>query len=69
MIDILGDTIPEFNESFTVTLSNPGAGAKLDANPSAKGTIENDDGTGIRIVDSSLAEGAQDSTAQYDLSR
>ena len=54
VIDILGDAIPEHPETFTVTLSNPGTGAKLGANSSAKGTIQNDDGTGIRIADAQV---------------
>ena len=34
-----GDDIPEFDESFTVTLSNPGAGTQLSDAITATGTI------------------------------
>ena len=46
-----GDDIAEFNETFTVTLSNPSAGAQILPNTTAQGTITNDDGTGLRIAD------------------
>ena len=49
-IDINGDNTPEFPETFTVTLSNAGAGAQLADDPTAQGTINNDDGHGIRIL-------------------
>ena len=62
-VDILGDAIPEFDETFTVTLSNPGVGARL-STATAQGTIENDDGTGISIAASSLAEGASGARPQ-----
>ncbi len=58
MVSITGDNMPEPNESFTVTLSNAGVGAQIAGNGTAKGTINNDDGHGIRIATSSVAEGA-----------
>ena len=60
-IDIVGDDTPEFPETFTVTLSEPSAGAKIFADTnSAKGTINNDDGTGLSIEAVSMNEGAGD---------
>ena len=57
-IDILGDNTPEFNETFTVNLSNPSADARVFANTgSAQGTINNDDGTGLRVEANKLEEG------------
>ena len=43
-------TLQSFLKPFTVTLSNAGAGAQLADDPTAKGTINNDDGHGIRIL-------------------
>ena len=57
-IDIKGDNTPEFDETFTVTLSNPSADGNILANGTAKGTITNDDGTGLRIDTVSVNEGA-----------
>ena len=66
-IDILDDNTPEFNETFTVTLSNAGAGAVLSAdNATAQGTIENDDGTGLSIEAVSLNEGATGDTTNME---
>ena len=61
--DIKGDDTPEFDETFVVTLSSPSAGASIftDAG-SARGTITNDDGTGLRIKAVELAEGANNET-------
>ena len=62
-IDILDDTTPEFPETFTVTLSNPSTGAQISkTNGSAKGTIGNDDGTGLQIETVSMDEGADTET-------
>ena len=41
-INVAGDTAVESNETFSVTLSNPGAGAIL-GTASANGVIRNDD--------------------------
>ena len=61
-IDILGDTTPEFDETFTVTLSSVNGDAEIDGDGTAKGTIENDDGSGLSIADTSLVEGASGET-------
>ena len=63
-IDILGDNTPEFDETFTITLSNPSTGSKLLTNgTTAKGTITNDDGTGLSIESVELIEGAPSTTS------
>ena len=63
-VDIKGDDTPEFNETFTVTLSNPSAGSEILANKgSATGKITNDDGTGLRIEANSIEEGTQGATS------
>ena len=61
-----GDNTPEFDETFTVTLSNPGAGTQLSDAITAKGTIENDDGTGLSIKPASVLEGDVDGTVMMD---
>ena len=61
-----GDDTPEFDETFTVTLSNPGAGAQILPNTTAQGTISNDDGTGLSIADVSLEEGDTDGTVMMN---
>ena len=66
-VDILNDNTPEFNETFTVTLSNAGGGSVLSAdNATAQGTIENDDGTGLSIEAVSLDEGATGDTTNME---
>ena len=66
-VDIVGDDTPEFDESFTVTLSNPSADTQIStSNGSAKGTISNDDGTGLRIEGVSLAEGADNANTNME---
>ena len=60
-VAILGDDIPEPNETFTVTLSSPSAGVKISTEKgSAKGTITNDDGSGLRISAAELMESGED---------
>ena len=55
-VPIIGDTLIEPNETFTVTLSGNTAGAL--ARASATGTIINDDGVaGLSISDASVLEG------------
>ena len=62
-MQLTGDTVPEFNETFTITLTYPTPPANVEissANGSALGTITNDDGTGFKLslVDTSgVAEG------------
>ena len=55
-VTIIGDNMPEPDESFTVTLSNPSTGAQI-GNGTAKGTITNDDGIGLSISTARLNEG------------
>ena len=63
-IEIYGDNTPEFDETFTVTLSNPSAGSKILANKgSATGTITNDDGTGLQIEANNIEEGMPGTTS------
>ena len=65
-IDILGDNTPEFDETFTVTISAPSAGARIIAGGNTgTGTITNDDGTGLSIEAVSLIEGADTVTSQH----
>ena len=44
-VHVYGDTTPEPNEGFTVTLSNASGGAQI-TTPTATGTIQNDDTSG-----------------------
>ena len=48
-IPVQGDTTPENDEGFTVTLSNASGSATI-ATPSADGRIRNDDGIGLLIA-------------------
>ena len=62
-VSITGDDTPEFNETFTVALSTATSGATISATKGkAQGSITNDDGTGLRILPASLAEGATGAT-------
>jgi len=54
-VAVLGDAIPEPNETFFVNLSNP-VGAVLQRS-TAIGTILNDDGPTISVTDTSILEG------------
>ena len=54
-VPVLGDTRPEADETFTVTLSGP-VNAELDR-ATAEGTILNDDGTQASIADARAEEG------------
>ena len=64
-INVAGDTTPEANEGFTVTLSAPSAGTTI-ATAAATGTIVNDDSgsasLAIAATDASKAEGNTGST-------
>ena len=54
----VSDTIDEENETFTVTLSNPSSNAQLATDPTAKGTInDDDDPPTLSVADVSGAEG------------
>mgnify|MGYP001820596307 FL=1 len=55
-IEGIGDTKPELDETFTVTISNPSANATINT-ASAEGIIENDDDASISILDYEAAEG------------
>ena len=44
-VPVVNDSTDEGDETFTVTLSNVSSNAKLETDPTAKGTIEDDDGT------------------------
>ncbi len=55
-IEGIGDTKPELNETFTVTISNPSDNAVINT-ASAQGIIENDDDAAISILDFQAAEG------------
>jgi len=62
-IGVAGDSTVEANETFWVTLSNPGAGASL-GTASAKGVIRNDDSSlSIAATGADKAEGDGASTA------
>ena len=56
-VDLLGDQAPEPNETFSVTISNPGGGAVI-GRATATATILNDDENTISIGDASILEGA-----------
>jgi len=61
-VNIAGDTAPEFNESFTVTLSDPATGVGL-GTKAAVGVIFNDDATlSIAATSASKPEGTGGST-------
>ena len=44
-VPVVNDAADEGDETFTVTLSSPSSNAKLETDPTAKGTINDDDGT------------------------
>ena len=63
-INVAGDDLVETDETFTVTLSNAGAGYTLGSPSSQTGTITNDDAYGaLSIGDVSQAEGNAGSIA------
>ncbi|WNF14428.1 ELWxxDGT repeat protein [Microcystis aeruginosa] len=63
-VNVQGDTTIEFNETFTVTLSNPTNGATLfTATTNAQGTIQNDDSKlAIAATNANRPEGNSGST-------
>ena len=62
-VDVTGDTVDEVDETFTVTLSNPGNATVSSTAGTATGTITDDDGPILSIVDASVAEGDSGTTA------
>ena len=60
-VNVIGDTIPEPNETFFVNLSSPSGATLFDGQ--GLGTILNDDGPVLRINDVSKAEGNSGTTA------
>ena len=64
-VDVLGDTLPEANETFNLTLTSPTGAVISDA--SATATIVNDDGAALLSVDDiSVIEG---NTATFTVTR
>lgn len=59
-----GDTLPEPDESFSLTLSAPSAGASIGV-ATAIGTVLNDDATALSIGDVSAAEGTGTGTTAF----
>ncbi len=59
-VPVVNDSTDEGDETFTVTLSNVSSNAKLETDPTAKGTIEDDDATlpTLSIADAAAAEGS-----------
>ena len=60
-VAVTGDTTPEANETFTVTLSNP-TNATLGATTTSTGTITNDDNLTVSITDATVTEGDSGTT-------
>ena len=55
---VVNDATDEGDETFTVTLSSPSSNAKLETDPTAKGTIEDDDPTPtVTVGDATADEG------------
>ena len=66
-VDIKGDDTIEFHETFTVTLSAGSTGTQITAESGVtKGTITNDDGTGLSIESASVVEGADGQTTNME---
>ena len=59
-VPVVNDATDEGDETFTVTLSGVSSNAKLETDPTAKGTIEDDDATlpTLSIADAAAAEGS-----------
>ncbi len=64
-VPVVNDATDEGDETFTVTLSNVSSNAKLETDPTAKGTIEDDDATlpTLSIADAAATEGSNVSFA------
>ena len=57
-VPVVNDGSDEGDETFTVTLSSPSTNAKLETDPTAKGTIEDDDPTPtVTVPNASATEG------------
>ena len=57
-VPVVNDASDEGDETFTVTLSSPSTNAKLETDPTAKGTIEDDDPTPtVTVANASATEG------------
>ena len=52
IVDVIGETLVETDETFSVTLSNASGGASI-TTASADGTIQNDDTAGVTITETS----------------
>ena len=48
-VPVVNDAADEGDETFTVTLSSPSSNAKLETDPTATGTIEDDDATALSM--------------------
>ena len=59
-VPVVNDATDEGDETFTVTLSGVSSNAKLETDPTAKGTIEDDDATlpTLSIADAAATEGS-----------
>ena len=57
-VPVVNDATDEGDETFTVTLSSPSSNAKLETDPTAKGTIEDDDPTPtVTVANAAATEG------------
>ena len=59
-VSVIGDTVVEGNETFTVNLSNPSGASISDAQ--GVGTISNDDSASVSIADVTVVEGSSGTT-------
>jgi hypothetical protein len=59
-VSVVGDTVVEGNETFTVNLSNPSGASISDAQ--GVGTISNDDSASVSIADVTVVEGSSGTT-------
>jgi len=62
VVDVVGETLNEFDESFTVTLSSPVYATIEDGE--AIGTVTDDDNPALSITDVSVVEGAAETTGE-----
>ena len=66
-VPVTDDTTAEDDETFTVTLSNVSSNAQLAADPTAKGTIEDDDGTTLPTLSVGNSLGTEGSIIDFPL--